>query len=348
MTYKINDTVRMVLTDMDEDTFDPMLLFFGDGTNLDIGAVLPGVRDIEILECPVILGYTVNVIHTDGTITSPTSIFDDLDAVAAYIQNMAQETSTMAHAEPVDANPAQQVADDTIQALCVDVGMAYMVHLADGTYYQLGDIDAVKAWAEQHPEACFGDIYVDIWQFVSSEPNGLMVQKVVAIRWRGGYKRYVALDDKFLQQCLDSFRAMGHKVHPTPPEKRTAPPVDNGKHFVDITEEYFQTGKALDHGDWAKDIIKLAQKAICKADKVRSLKAIGKDDEAAALQREVVKLGNVKLPIAASGFMPRDVKDDISSRALVAAGNKNDPRYCGYIAGEYIKWAEDYLAPATT
>lgn len=106
MTYQINSNLRMVLANMDDydDGFDPMLLFFHNGKLLDIKGVIPGIVDVEILEHPVIDGYTVTLIHGDGLRQDNNLIYGDLEEVADYILSLIPSTTPETHAAAQEAH----------------------------------------------------------------------------------------------------------------------------------------------------------------------------------------------------------------------------------------------------
>lgn len=117
MTYQINNNLRMVLINVDDydDGFDPMLLFFHNGKLLDIKGVIPGIVDVEILEHPVIDGYTVTLIHGDGLRQDNNLIYGDLEEVADYILSLIPSTTPETHTGAQEAPTEPSVPSPDVQ-----------------------------------------------------------------------------------------------------------------------------------------------------------------------------------------------------------------------------------------
>lgn len=110
MTYQINDTTNMVLTNVDTDGFEPILTFSQNGENAAIGSALPGIQDIEILEHPFIDGFTVTLVRDDGTRQDNDLIYSSLDGVANYILSLATAEAQKSPTEPSSVSPAAEPA----------------------------------------------------------------------------------------------------------------------------------------------------------------------------------------------------------------------------------------------
>lgn len=112
MTYQINDTTSMVLTNTGDDGFEPILTFSRNGESATIGSILPGIQDVEILEHPLIDGFTVTLIHDDGIRQCNDLIYSDLDGVANYITSLASAVAQEAPTEPSIPSPDVQPSAD--------------------------------------------------------------------------------------------------------------------------------------------------------------------------------------------------------------------------------------------
>lgn len=110
MTYQINDTTSMVLTNVDTDGFEPILTFSRNGESAAIVSVLPDIQDIEILEHPFIDGFTVTLVRDDGTRQDNDLIYSSLDGVATYILSLATAEAQKAPTEPSSVSPAAEPA----------------------------------------------------------------------------------------------------------------------------------------------------------------------------------------------------------------------------------------------
>lgn len=110
MTYQINDTTSMVLTNVDTDGFEPILTFSRNGESAAIVSVLPDIQDIEILEHPFIDGFTVTLVRDDGTRQDNDLIYSSFDGVANYILSLATAEAQKAPTEPSSVSPAAEPA----------------------------------------------------------------------------------------------------------------------------------------------------------------------------------------------------------------------------------------------
>lgn len=132
MTYAINDTTTMVLTDIgDTFTVDPMLIFLMNGKEVPVYKAIPQILDIDIQDNPIADVLDVKVTNAVGMISTFTLL--DIDAVAAYLVEAAKAPMpnvvvrvtgkpvlTAVPSEPAqeaaDSVPVAQVTDDTTPA----------------------------------------------------------------------------------------------------------------------------------------------------------------------------------------------------------------------------------------
>ena len=107
MTYQINPTTSMVLTDIcDTFTTDYMLIFMVDGKEVPVSVVIPSIQRISIQDNPIADALDVELTGTDGQVSTFT--LPDVAAVIAYLMDAVQPST-----EPAEAVPAAQVTDDT-------------------------------------------------------------------------------------------------------------------------------------------------------------------------------------------------------------------------------------------
>lgn len=93
-------------------------------------------------------------------------------------------------------------------------------------------------------------------------------------------------------------------------------------------------------------ILSTAKNVIKRCDKYMKLHADGFVADANAELGNIVTLGG-HLQFEIVPFIGLDLWEDINDRAAAATNGKSDSRYWGYIAGEYLKWANEQLAAAT-
>lgn len=89
----------------------------------------------------------------------------------------------------------------------------------------------------------------------------------------------------------------------------------------------------------AKRVVDLCDKCI----------RLRKENNYAAADSELTDIINTAklLRLDVAGWIPMDEWGAINRRAAAATDGGGDPRYWGYIAAEYIKWAEQQLSTAT-
>lgn len=96
----------------------------------------------------------------------------------------------------------------------------------------------------------------------------------------------------------------------------------------------------------AKRIRPRAKRVIDMCDKCIQLR---KESNYAAADSELADIINTAklLRLDIAGWIPMDEWESVNHRAAAATDGDCDPRYWGYIAGEYLKWADGVLSTAT-
>lgn len=92
-----------------------------------------------------------------------------------------------------------------------------------------------------------------------------------------------------------------------------------------------------------KRVLSAAKRLIARCDKCVKLQADGFHDAANVEMGDIITLGS-SLQLEMVGFVGLDTWDSVNTSAASATHGRGDPRYWGYIAGEYVKLAEQRLA----
>lgn len=92
-----------------------------------------------------------------------------------------------------------------------------------------------------------------------------------------------------------------------------------------------------------KRVLSAAKRLIARCDKCVKLQADGFHDAANVEMGDIITLGS-SLQLEMVGFVGLDTWDAVNTSAASATHGRGDPRYWGYIAGEYVKLAEQRLA----
>lgn len=364
MTYQINDTTTMVLADTgDTFTTDPLLIFTRDGKEVPIAAVIPFIQAIDITENTIADGYDVEL--TDNHGQSATFFFPTLEDIASYILSVTHMGPSVATVEPAQAipdaepSPTPEAAPEAAVAPCgarhratgkasvpclfADCFSGYVIRDSDEVLAQLYSMDDVRAWADEHPEASFGDLSVSVWWVDMHYPAGNFYRICLVIRWNGEDLAYVHTDDHF-PHVLENMAAVGHVLHPLPKDQRSAPTLEFCAGCVDVTDGCLSgrsiTKVAIQAARAARSVIRNVNKAI-------SLQAAGDTAGFDALAQEIPKQAD-KMLLDVVGYMDLEIFDAINRRSLEAASSRSNIRYWGYIAGEYIKWSEQQLSAAAS
>lgn len=364
MTYTIDGSTTMVLADIgDTFTTDPMLIFTRDGKEVPIAAVIPFIQAIDIAENTITDGYDAEL--TDNHGQSATFFFPTLEDIASYILSMthmgpAEVTVEPAQAVPdAETSPTPEAAPEAAVASCgarhratgkasvpclfADCFSGYVIRDSDEVLAQLYSLDDVRAWADEHPEAYFGDLSVSVWWADMHYPAGNFYRICLVIRWNGEDLAYAHTDDHF-HHVLENMAAMGHVLHPLPKDQRAAPTLEFCAGCIDVTDGYL-SGRSITKV--AIQAARAARAVIRNVDKALSLQVAGDVAGFDALVK-VIPAQADKMLLDVVGYMDLTLFDDINHRSFEAASSRSDPRYWGYIAGEYIKWSEQQLSAAAS
>lgn len=381
MTYTIDDATTMVLTDVgDTFTVDPMLIFYIDGKEVPISGVFPGVEAIDISENLLVDGYNVTVNYSNGS--SATTTVPSLESVSAYICKLATgptEAATTVAEPSSDTEPTSETEPATEPAeahkqLLPSNGTARVV-LQDFSrdrvsfwvvYYDCDcpnatqvDLDKTVAHIPYTTDAldpsdinCFLQRCIDAThagdEWFANGGEAVLAQYVID-KIQAEIAHSLAQGDgeddvAYKRQIVAKYQARLDELEPpqaaseAPPEPAEpspdTQPVPNGEARSDAVLNL--TKKVADY------VLTTSAAAINKADKAISFQKEGNFDEAHRYRKQAsVKVDNIIISVV--GFMELSQIDSITDHAK-ALYDRADPRYWGYMAGEYHKWATEYLS----
>lgn len=247
-----------------------------------------------------------------------------------------------------DPEPAAEATTTPVDEpyLYANIPFCSFIINSKGERLQIDDINAAMKWAEEHPEAHFGDLSVAAWRFTSHEPTGYFEHWLIVVNWQGEDLWFLQTDEKLFNRHLGELRAMGHALHPMAKDKRVFPTIENSHDWVDITDGYIHEESGGPDNTLiyrtAKRILSSAKRVIRLCNKSVSLQASGRPDSADEEFRLASQAAKA-MQFDAVGWMSLEDWDAINSLAAAATDGHGDPRYWGYIAGEYVKWANKCL-----
>lgn len=355
MTYQLNDTTTMVLTDIgDTFTVDPMLIFLRDGKEVPVATAIPSISDITILENPISDGYDVELTHTNGRYT--TRFFYTMEAVASYIQFLALHS-------PAETTPAAQVADNTAPVTQPATEPAEPPLSAEEA--------AAAAGIFLEPVEGATEILVCCGEFMESTKTPIMT-----ITWRARatdfnlahvlFRAWTMIDEDdpcgYMHAC-DRVKEYYGKYRPHDDFNRMTLDIlqkryPNGE--ADIKDEFDERAVASMRKLEAKypkpsvsDILraktaalikKLAGDVIAYCDRAQELQAAG-DSSGFEMELRHADSAGEMMRMEVIGYITVEEWDDINRRAA-EANTYHGTQYWRYIANEYIRWADG--VPAAT